>query len=216
MKLLNLVLCIPKTVIFNFSAFPFKIAIKLPVVISHKVKVNKIGKVMIEAANIKPAMIRVGFGGSFALGENNVGYWHNCGEVIFGGKSSIGRGSSVITGNNGVISFGMNFEGNANCIYNASLKIAIGDNCLIGWGTTIIDGDGHTIITPQGEKAKNGKITIGNHTWICSDVKLLKNAGCKDHCIIASNALVSKRFDESNIMIGGTNCIIGRDIDWRK
>lgn len=178
--------------------------------------IKNIGSIQINCTRLQRGMIRIGFGGSFALGNGCCSWWNNSGKIIFYGKASIGRGSTIVTGKNGSITFGINFEGNANCIYNSSEKIEIGDNCLIGWGTTIIDGDGHVISNAYGNKKKYAKITIGNHVWICSDVKILKNTSVADESIVASNATLSKQFSQSHLMVGGCNKVLDQNVVWER
>lgn len=215
-KVMVALLSIPNTLLFNFKAFNWKMAIKMPVYISYKIKVKEVGNIDIRCDNIYRGMIRIGFGGSFLLGENNKGFWKNKGHIIFEGKTSLGRGTVIVISETGMISFGNNFEGNANCMYNSNRLIQFGNECLVGWDTTIIDGDGHEIFDEKGKKEKDGPIMIGEHVWICSGVKILKNTVIANESVVASNALLCKRFEESNILVGGYNKILEHNISWRK
>lgn len=60
-KILRFILCVPKTIIFNFRYFPLATAIKFPVIISHKVKFRQLGG-SVEVKKVKFAIVRIGFG----------------------------------------------------------------------------------------------------------------------------------------------------------
>lgn len=53
------------------------------------------------------------------------------------------------------------------------------------------------------EKPSHKPVHIGNHVWIASEVKILKGVSIADGCVIALGSIVTKSFDEENILIGG-------------
>ena len=113
--------------------------------------------------------------------------------------------------------FGNNFEANSNCIINTGNKeLFVGDDVICGWGTTILVANGHKIISQSEETVDEGNIYIGNHVWLCSDVKCLSGTKISDDSVVAANAIVSKVFNEGNILIGGTNKILKHEISWKK
>ena len=58
----NIIRSIPKTLRFNFHYFPFKTALKLPVVVSHRTYLRELhGKVELPE-KVETAMIKIGFG----------------------------------------------------------------------------------------------------------------------------------------------------------
>lgn len=56
-----LIRAIPKTVLFNFRYLPFKQAIKFPVVVSHRVALQRMGGNIRFDAPVRTNMVRIGF-----------------------------------------------------------------------------------------------------------------------------------------------------------
>ena len=91
------ILCsIPKTLRFNFHYFPFKTAIRCPIIVSRRVYLRELhGKVTIPE-NADTGNIRIGFGdvGHYDR-KRSRSIWQVSGEVDFKGKASIGHGSKI-------------------------------------------------------------------------------------------------------------------------
>lgn len=158
--------------------------------------------------------IHIGSNGSFAMG--GVTYWSisQNAKMVFWGDATFSKGTQLIC--DGVIEFGQNFYCNFNCIINSGKYISFGDDVLVGWEVTILDGDGHNILKQNVVTEKYQNIVVGNHVWIASYAKILKGSHICDNSVIAMNSLCSKSFSDSNIMIGGINKIINTNIDWSK
>lgn len=85
-----------KTIYINFKYFKFKKALKLPILLSNKVKINSVdGKIEIDSL-IKTGMIKIGFGniGLFDK-EKSRTILEIKEKIIFKGEASIGHGSKV-------------------------------------------------------------------------------------------------------------------------
>lgn len=121
---------------------------------------------------------------------------------------------SLLTG--GGIEFGDHFYCNANCILNAVERICFGDDVLLGWNCTIIDGDGHTIVSECRETTRHEPIEIGNHVWLASGVTILKGSKIADGGVVAANGCVSKKYESNNLLIGGFNKVLREEISWER
>lgn len=211
---LKSLLDIPKSVLFNFYYLPFKDAIKFPFHVDYRTKIQNMGNrnsVILKDTNKK---IRIGAKGSFALGGRT--YWSisPLGKVIFEGSAMICKGAQVICV--GGLTIGDGFYCNSDCIINCSTEIRFGENCLLGWKCTIIDGDGHSVIWKGNKQEKNARIIIGNHTWCASNVAILKGSVIQDDTVIAFGGIVSREHTEGNILIGGNNKLLKKEISWIK
>lgn len=145
------------------------------------------------------------------------GYFHINGKCLIHGKFSCGRGIQFLVGAKANAEFGNNFEANANCIINTGNKeLFVGDDVIFGWGTTILAANGHEIISESEGAETDNNIYIGNYVWLCSDVKCLFGTKINDDSDVAANVIVTKGFCESNILIGGNNKILKREINWKK
>ena len=207
-------LSIPKTVFFNFYYLPIKNALKLPIIVSYRVKIGKLGKRSCLVIPQKRCKIRIGFHGSFNMGGNSYWYIGKSGKVIFEGNADIRGGVRIIA--NGILEFGNNFFANANCIFNTCKKIKFGDDCIVGWNSSFLDADGHIIIKNNGEKNLPEEIIVRQHVMISSNVSVLKGSLISSNSVVAKGSIITKQFFESNILIGGINKKLDSDINWTR
>lgn len=114
------------------------------------------------------------------------------------------------------MNFGNNFRCNCNCIINAGKSVTFGDDNLLAWLVTVLDGDGHTIINTESYSITNvnKEIVTGNHVWICPEVSLLKGSMLPNNCIIATKSVITKKINEENSLIGNENTILKTSVNW--
>lgn len=95
-------------------------------------------------------------------------------------------------------------------------SISIGDDCMISWGIDIWCTDVHTVTDLDGNpKNFSDKIEIGNHVWIGKDVKIGKNTKVSNDSIIGWASVVTKKFNESNVVLAGNPAkIVKKDVNW--
>lgn len=84
-------------------------------------------------------------------------------------------------------------------------SIQIGKDCMLGRKISISTTDFHSIIEiATGKRINPAKdVTIGNHVWIGADVAINKGVTIADNSIVGSNSVVTKRFEEPNIILIG-------------
>lgn len=102
----------------------------------------------------------------------------------------------------------------------ANTKILIGEDCQFSYGINIRTSDGHAIYdTNTGEvlNVPKGKIEIGNHVWVGMHTKILKDVHISDNSIIGAGSIVTKSFDEPNVIIAGTPAkIVKHNVNWNR
>lgn len=82
--------------------------------------------------------------------------------------------------------------------------VSIGDDTQISWGVDIWCTDAHTITDLDGNVINHAEsIEIGRHVWIGKDVKVGKNTNIADNSIVGWGSIVTRRFDEPNVVIAG-------------
>lgn len=209
-----------RSIPINFKLFPFRIACRLPLIISPFVKIKSLkGKVIIKNCDIKTGMIRIGFG--------NVGIFDNVfsraiiqldGEVIFYGDTSIGHGSKISVGGKGILEIGKNFIITAETSIICHKKIKFGNNVLISWENLFMDTDFHKIKNIENNMINESKeIFIGNNVWIGCRNTILKGSQISDNSVIGSNSLINKKFNKNNILIAGNPAkILKENIVWEE
>lgn len=182
------------------------------------VQIGKISRNTIHFGSpIKTGMVHIGMGGVSDMPFNR-GYIRidEGASVIFSGKTLIGKGCDFLIGKRSKVSFGENFSAGNNFYISSNVGVSFGDNVLLGWNISFRDSDGHYVIDNGIEKTNQKEIIIGDHVWIGSDVTILKGVKIQRDSIVASQAVVTKPFEQSNILIGGfPAAIIKEHVDWK-
>ncbi|MED3898579.1 acyltransferase [Priestia megaterium] len=226
MKLFKMLVALFKSVYFNFKVFPIKTAIKLPVIVSHNIKLyNLHAQTVLIESQPTFGMIKFGWsqGSTGISGRSEACKWSvdKNSKVIFKGRANLANGISVRCDNGGTIVFGENFICNSNCFFASNKRIEFGKDVLIGWNTNIRDVDGHKVYNAN-EREGNilnppKEIIIGSNVWVAAHVDILKGVIIGDGCVVAYRACVTRRFDEKNCIIGGFPAeVIKTNICWER
>ena len=211
----NILRSIPKTLRFNFHYFPFKTAVKLPVVVSHRTFLRELnGKVNLPE-NIDTAMVKIGFGdvGHYDRKRSRT-IWQVSGEVNFSGKASIGHGSKISV--RGKLNLGEKFNMTAESTIVCAKEITFGNDCLVSWDVLLMDTDEHPLYNSGNQRINDDKpIVIGNHVWIGCKCIILKGAQMPDNSVLAAGTLLKSEFAGTNQVVGGNPpTILKREVRW--
>ncbi|NRA17831.1 MAG: acyltransferase [Oceanospirillaceae bacterium] len=196
---------IPKSVFFNFYYLPWRQAIKLPIMVSHRTKFDKLqGKINLTPGT-KTAKIRLGFGKvQVADSAYSRFIWSMdpTGVVNFPLKAKIGTGSKLFISGELTIGNGCNFTGETSIVCRD--QISFGEGCLISWQTLFMDTDFHKIHNQQGIWQNSDRaVIIGNKVWIGARTNILKGVVIGDNTVISAAANVVKSFPEADNILGG-------------
>lgn len=219
---IKILFALPKTIYFNFKILKFKDAVKLPFLVYPCMKIGNLHKNgIIINGPIKKFMIKIGEKNLDGIPEISKGFINVApnAKIEFNGMAVISCGSTINAVENGRIVFGNNFYCNKNCMIVSRELIRIGNDVLCGWNVNIRDNDGanHYIIKNNEKKKNKNAISIGNHSWLCSETHILKGVNILDDTVVAYNSCVTKSFDKSNIILGGYPAkIIDENIQWKR
>jgi acetyltransferase-like isoleucine patch superfamily enzyme len=141
--------------------------------------------------------------GAFPRVEGRV-FVRNAGTLRLGNRVKI-RGSHVpvelgvmpggelIVGDNTFINSGVSI-----CAQNS---IRIGDDCLIGNYTLVMDTDFH-VVGDLGKSPEAARVTIGNNVWLAARVTVLKGVTIGDGAVVAAGAVVTKDVPPNTVVAG--------------
>ncbi len=167
----------------------------------------------------------------YVFGNNNS---INLGKLLFPVNESIGlTGLMINVGNppEDTIDPGVNRYAN-NCkidigdntifcgvrlfLQDSNTSISIGNDCMFSWGIDVWCTDVHTVTDLDGNPLNfSESIEIGNHVWVGKDVKIGKNTKISADSIVGWGSIVTKKFDETNVVIAGNPAkIVKRNINW--
>lgn len=138
-------------------------------------------------------------------------------KLIIGQLPGLGAGVSR-SANNCRVDIGNRVVINGVTLYlqEDDSHISIGDDSQLSWGIDIWCTDAHTITNLEGEPINFAKsIEIGKHVWIGKDVKIGKNVKLSDNSIVGWGSIVTKEFNEPNVIVAGIPAkIVKRGINW--
>ena len=215
--LLKHLLDLPLTIIWNFILFPIPVACRLPVLFSHKIKIQRLtkGNIVLKG-EVRPFGIKIGVEGVDGVAPERKSYI-NLGKnarLVFNGKANLAKGVSLRC-ESGTIEFGKNFYSNCNMSVICSQHVSFGDDALIGWCVNIRDCDGHSIFCEGVETPSVKPVAIGNHVWIGAYVDILKGVTIGDGSIVAYRSCVLKAIPQERVLLGGYPArILKENVDW--
>lgn len=214
---LHILCSLPKTLRFNLHYFPFKTAIRCPVMVSKRVYLRELhGKVTIPK-DADTGSIRIGFGdvGHYDRRRSRA-IWQVSGEVVFNGTAYIGHGSKISV--RGRLELGDGFNITAESTIVCAKDIRFGNDCLVSWDVLVMDSDEHPVFNKEGERINEDRpIVVGNHVWIGCKCMLLKGAELPDNTILAAGTALRSGFHGEGQIIGGNPpSILKRDVRWEQ
>lgn len=209
---------------FNLKVFPFKLAVKMPIIISHKTKIkNKLrkGSIIINGP-VNSFMISLGIEeGTFGINIPKYNYLlvgENA-SITFHGRTVISQGFAIRVFNNGKLYFGQNNEFNSSLTVACCKSIKLGNKIKGGWCIELRDSDGHPIynLDDLHNQINNDKeIIIGDDVWMSANTAVLKGSVIPDGTVTAFRSCVTRKFEQKNTIIGGCPAkIIKENICWR-
>lgn len=111
---------------------------------------------------------------------------------------------------------GTKFCGTRIYLQDDKSTVSIGKDCMFSWGIDVWCTDVHTILDMDGNITNYGKsIEIQDHVWVGKDSKIGKNTKISKDSIIGWNSVVTKEFNETNVIIAGNPAqIVKTGINW--
>lgn len=207
-----------KSLYVNFKCLTFSQAVKLPIFISHRVKLSSVrGKIILKAPYIKTGMIKIGFGyvGIFDRYRSR-SVLENNGTVVFGGGINIGHGCKLAISEGASLYIGNNFSITAETQIWAKKSIKFGDNVLISWQCLIMDTDAHKIYIDGQIANEDADIRIDNNVWIGCRTTILKGVHIPSGCIVGANSNVIASCSEENcILAGNPASVVKKQVTWK-
>lgn len=98
-----------KSLFVNFKVFPFKVALRLPILVAWNTHVQGLKNAQFQGTN-SFATYKFGFPMDLFRSRTDNTYLDFRGKVVFKGRCSLGKGSKVIVDRNGYVQFGRNFS----------------------------------------------------------------------------------------------------------
>lgn len=211
--MLEHIFSIPKSFYVSLKYFPFKEAIKLPIMVRYNtVLLGLKGKIVNSRGEAKFAMLKIGFG--------NVGVFDKkfertmlqiSGTIELSDKKvCFGHGSRICVYPNGILKFNGEFYNSTSMTIICCNRITFGDGVVSSWDTIVMDTDLHETENPITKEIYSScsPVFIGDKTWICARSVILKGSKLPSGSILYSASVLTKKYEEENVMLAGSPAII--------
>jgi acetyltransferase-like isoleucine patch superfamily enzyme len=124
--------------------------------------------------------------------------------------AKIGRGVILSTGSSAQLNIGSHSYITDGTRIAAQNSIAIGKNCAISWGVTILDDDGHGFGPPP----YSAPIVIEDNVWIGCHVIILKGVTIGEGSVVAAGSVVNKSCPPHSLLAGVPARIVREGVNW--
>ena len=160
---------------------------------------------------------------SVNLKKINISIYGNNNTIIIGENAFINHTKIIIgfpnsKAKNCLVKIGQNSGLNSANIQlgESNSSVIIGKNCAFSYDIELNCTDQHSIFDKNNQILNIGKnITIGDHVWLCKEIRVMKNSKIPNGCIVAQGSIVTKKFDKENCVIAGNPAkIVKEDIYW--
>ncbi len=96
-------------------------------------------------------------------------------------------------------------------------SIVIDDDCLLSNTIDISTTDWHSVIDENGQKYNYEKdVYVGKHVWIGRKVIIGKGVIINENSVIGAGSVVTKSFEESNVIIAGNPAKVRKSkVNWK-
>lgn len=207
---------LPKSLLFNFRYFPWRTAIRLPVLVSHRVWLMRLGG-EVRLGDARTGSVRIGFGevGIFDQHRSRT-IWQVEGTVEFRGRADLGHGSKICV--TGALVIGDEVSISAESAIVATQHVQIGDRAVISWDVLIMDTDQHGVFDATGRQINAAMpVKIGNAVWIGCRSLVLKGVEIADGVVVAAASTLTRSVASSNVVAGGRPVrVLRKNIRWRQ
>jgi len=186
-------ICWIKTILYNGLWFGNAGLRHLPILIYNNVEILSKGKILIDG-EMSYGMVRLGI---WKAKSHNKTRLMNFGTIVFKGDTVIQAGC-VIEVYGGKIEFGRHNKFAESCKIMCNTNITIRDHVTVGYESTFMDTDFHFTIDVNNYKVlrNEGKIIIGEGSWISSNCKIMKGVKLPKYSVVCTNSLVLGDFSK--------------------
>ena len=205
--MINIILSIPRTILFNLIHLPFKQAIRMPIWIANNVRIYNIRGKIILPQKINFAMIRIGYHTIPIMDKSSSHTILNLNKnsiLEFKGTAHIGMGSKINIEEKAKLVIGNNFAISALSSINCYKQITFGNNVQFSWNCLVMDSDTHKIFDKDNQQINIDKeIIFEDKIWIGCNCTILKGTHLSSNTVIGSNSVLTNKSYPGNCIIAG-------------
>lgn len=186
-----------KTLRVNFSLLPFSQAIKLPIVVTGRLKIDSLkgGRVVFDCP-VKYGLVIIGRClDNMPIELSRTRLMVN-GTLIFKGYCLINHSTNIVVWKNGVMEIGDYVLIGSGIVLKSVNSVKVGDFTRLASGCFVMDSNVHCIkdaVTGRVARIFN-PIEIGKHCWLTMNTAVMAGAKIPDYSISTRGALLNRDY----------------------
>ncbi len=206
---------LPKTLVFNLRYLPLRQALRLPVLVSHRVALVNLGGSVTVEGPLRPGTVLLGFGSNGAFDfRRSRSVWQVAGDVVFEGPARLGHGFKLST--QGDVTFGADFVLSAESQILCFERMRFGRGCLISFDVLIMDSNFHQIGGDGEETPVCQPVTFGDRVWVGARATVLAGVELAGGVVVAAGAMVTGPEETANALLAGNPArVVRTGVRWR-
>lgn len=158
------------------------------------------------------------FGEKCYIIETDISVYGDGNSIIIGNEVAMYNASICIEDDAGEVTIGdyTRIFGPSHLAEIEGTRISIGNRCLFSSDTVLRTGDSHSVTDLSGNRINQSKdILIADHVWVGNKVIITKGVSIAKDSIVATGAVVTKKINEKNVVIGGVPArVVKKDVSW--
>ena len=203
---LRYVLALPRSVWYNYTLLPLRQAWRLPILVSHRTKVeNLTGEVTLIATKPRIGLVKIGFNT-----YQHTDFWHDRtrinirGRWVMKGACAVGAGSCINVGEKGVLIFCDNVSIGPKTLIICHHTITFADHNQTSWCCTLMDTDQHRLVDNKGNWSNEDRpIELAEGVWLGCHVIITKGTRLAAYTTVGAGSVVHGSHDQERTVLAG-------------
>lgn len=199
-------LALPRSLWYNLRLLPFRQAIRMPILISHRTVVQNVsGKFILHPEKPKMGLVKIGFGTCQCTDfRHNRTILNIRGTFDILGECSLGAGSAVEVAENAILTVGNNFNLGPKSLIICHRAMTFGNDFLTSWNCTFMDTDQHRLVDADGLVTNpDREITVGNNVWFGCNCLVTKGTHLADSTTVAAGTSLHGTYTDTHVVLAG-------------
>lgn len=199
-------LALPRSLWYNLRLLPFRQAIRMPILISHRTVVqNFSGKICIHTQKPRMGLVKIGFGTCQCTDfRYNRTILNLRGTFDILGECSLGAGSAVELAENAILTVGNKFNLGPKSLIICHKAMTFGNDFITSWNCTLMDTDQHSLVDSDGQITNpDREISVGNNVWLGCNCLVTKGTTLADSITVAAGSTLHGSYPEPRTVLAG-------------
>ena len=200
------VLALPRSLWYNLRLLPFRQAIRMPILISHRTVVQNVsGNVVVRCAKPKMGLVKIGFGTCQCTDfRHNSTILNIRGVFVVHGECSVGAGASIEVAEKAVLTVGNNFNLGPKSLIICHKAMTFGEDFLTSWNCTLMDTDQHSLVNGDGNVTNpDREICVGSNVWFGCNCIVTKGTIIHDSTTVAAGSCLHGTYTDTHTVLAG-------------